>query len=116
MKRTQPSAYVPMSPDEFIGPARAVAHVRTAIVQDVAALEAMDPRRFTYQLADKRFIEYFISRTGMRIDRVEAGWAMVVNRLANYRVPAPDSAWKITRAKLQDCWEIYSRASRAAKA
>jgi hypothetical protein len=73
-----------------------------AIEQDEAKLLAI--RKFTFDINDKQFVEYFIARTGAAITECACGWLKVKALIKN----PPDIVWRITRAKLQDCWEIYS--------
>ena len=60
---------------------------------------------FYFDLDDKDFIKYFISRTGICIDQVEK-FEELKDMLLN-----PDQNEKmhhtIIRARLQDCWEVY---------
>lgn len=75
------------------------------ICQDIEAL--LRVTEFDYDLTDLSFLVYFKERTGIQIDECECGWFVVIEELANYNVPAPDKSWRITRAKLQDCWQLY---------
>lgn len=60
-----------------------------------------------YDLQDAGFVEYFRSRTGYRLRDVEQEWSEVLARLASPAAPVTDRAWALTRAKLQDCWEVF---------
>jgi hypothetical protein len=65
---------------------------------------------FDFNLDAPGFQQYFQDRTGYDLDSIEVAKKdrkVLTEHLANWRVPAPDSAWVITRAKLQDCWELW---------
>lgn len=64
-------------------------------------------REFDFDIHDKEFVAYFEARTGQKITRCECGWEYVANFLANPGCPPLDSSWKRTRARLQDCWEVW---------
>jgi hypothetical protein len=89
-------------------PMREAGLIRTgkAICQDITILSRVS--RFSYNLNVEGFVAYFISRTGMRIDKCKCEWDYVVAVCANPSVPAPSADWALTRAKLQDCWEIWT--------
>ncbi len=60
---------------------------------------------FSYDLSSDEFVGYFMARTGQLITCCDAGTAM-------QNVLAPDSDTtdivdRITKAKLQDCWELF---------
>lgn len=84
-----------------------------AICQDHDRLLAIE--RFTFDLTNAAFIDYYVSRTGDRIDEGESGFYLsrVPCTADEWRetcadiVNPPDDVWRIRRAKLQDCWEIY---------
>lgn len=81
---------------------------------------------FDFDPDNDEFIRYFISRTGIAIkdyylDRGKSnrigveprlvkgpgcGWKAVKSLLTD---PGDDIAWRITRAKMQDCWELYTQ-------
>lgn len=68
----------------------------SAIEQDLEKLLAITT--FTFDLWHPGFIEYFTSRTGLRIDPARHGKLLA---------DPPNNAWRITRAKLQDCWRLF---------
>lgn len=63
---------------------------------------------FDYDIDNAEFVKYFESRTGVMISKCECGWEPVRTVLANWRVEAPSTTWRITRARLQDCWQIWT--------
>jgi len=84
-----------------------------SICQDHKKLLAM--RHFDFDLTDMDFVRYYVSRTGDRINErpglpylafkpcSEEEW-----RETCERITCPeDTCYRIRRAKLQDCWEIY---------
>lgn len=79
-----------------------------AICQDQAKLLAM--RHFDFDLTDMDFVRYFEERTGVQISRTSYGlkckedeWRETCEWIAY----PEDMVYRIMRAKLQDCWEIY---------
>jgi hypothetical protein len=64
---------------------------------------------FHYDLHDAEFVAYFESRTGYRITQCDCGWPFVRDVLAApwFSEAYPDPVWMLTRAKLQDAWEIW---------
>lgn len=87
--------------------------VSVAICQDIDTLLAV--REFTFDLTDKDFVRYYVSRTGDRINESGNGpyMAKVIctedewqEFCADINNP-PDIVWRIRRAKMQNCWEIY---------
>lgn len=75
------------------------------ICQEVSVLEQVTA--FDYVLTDD-FVKYFEARTGVRITECECGFQHVVDVLANPDVSLSETDhWRLTRAKLQDAWELY---------
>ncbi len=84
-----------------------------ALTQDPAKLLAFE--RFDFDLNDEAFVRYYVSRTGDRINESGRGpylaytpctreeWTLTCEWINN----PEDTCWRIRRAKLQDCWEIY---------
>ncbi len=82
----------------------------SALCQDTDALALVS--EFNYDLNDADFVAYFEQRTGMQLRQCECGFDDVVAVWANpWSYPASEYdiplAWQTTRAKLQDCWELY---------
>ena len=77
--------------------------MRTAIEQDVKVLLSM--RTFNFDINNIAFVRYFEGRTGHSITTCQCGWAEVVKLITN----PPDDVWRITRAKLQDCWDLFTQ-------
>ncbi len=75
-----------------------------SVVMNADLLEKVT--EFDYDLNDPGFVQYFTARYGQTL-RCKLGWDAVVTWLANYSVPAPTKSWELTRAALQDCWEIW---------
>ncbi len=75
------------------------------ICQETAVLLAVT--EFDYALTAREFVGYFERRTGQQISRCECGMAAVQAVWGNPAVPTEDKSWRITRAKLQDCWELF---------
>jgi hypothetical protein len=75
--------------------------------------------QFHYDLDNDDFVKYFIGRTGVVIKDYtcprtgnvlpgpECGWEKVKDHWANPTVEIDTVHWILTRAKLQDCWELY---------
>lgn len=60
---------------------------------------------FDFDLTDKQFIEYFISRTSICIDQTEDFKALeylLFNSVKNEQLHL-----EFLRYRLQDCWELY---------
>jgi len=78
------------------------------ILQEPALLVKIT--KFNYDLEDMQFVRYFESRTGIRITACECGWEEVKKHWANHNLDLKvDTAhWSGTRARIQDCWEIYN--------
>ena len=74
---------------------------KTAINQDIESLLAIS--NFSFDINDEKFVEYFQSRTGQMITLCDCGMDNVKKLL----IRPPNTSWKLTKAKLQDCWEIY---------
>lgn len=84
-----------------------------SICQDIEKLLSI--RHFSFDLNNTDFVRYYVSRTGDRINERPAlpylaytpcspeEWA----RTCEWINSAEDMDYKIRRAKLQDCWEIY---------
>ena len=93
-----------------------------ALTQDHKKLLALEA--FTFNLGDPAFVRYYVSRTGDRIDErpclpylartpcTADEWRETCADITN----PPDKVWRIRRAKLQDCWEIYCAYERQAAA
>lgn len=86
-----------------------MATVQSSIEQDLDRLLAIS--KFTFDLSNADFVRYFISRTGQLITDCECGWNRVCELVAN----PPDMSWKITRAKLQNCWDLYHGSAQKAE-
>lgn len=69
--------------------------------------ELLKVNRFTFDITNRAFIKYFEDRTGYEITKCQCGWFVALNLILN----PPDDVWRITRAKLQDCWEIFNQSS-----
>ncbi len=63
---------------------------------------------FTFDVTNRAFIKYFEDRTGYVITKCQCGWLVTLNLILN----PPTDVWRITRAKLQDCWEIFNQTPR----
>ena len=89
------------------------------ICQDIKILLQFTPADLTYDLQAPGFPEYFQSRFGVMITRAggygpadrpctATEWAQ---RLATYAASAqatdPDKSCRITRAQIQDAWEVW---------
>jgi hypothetical protein len=79
-----------------------------SICQDQSKLLAM--RHFDFDLTDMDFVRYYESRTGDLVSRNSNGslcnadqWRETCEWIAY----PEDTVYRIRRAKMQDCWEIY---------
>lgn len=79
-----------------------------SICQDQKKLMAM--RHFDFDLTDMDFVRYYESRTGDLVSRNSNGslcdadqWRETCEWVAYPK----DTVYRIRRAKMQDCWEIY---------
>ena len=79
-----------------------------AICQDIGKLLAM--RHFDFDLTDMDFVRYFEDRTGVMVSRNSHGalcnedeWSQTCQWIAF----PEDTVYRIIRAQMQDCWEIY---------
>jgi hypothetical protein len=75
---------------------------RVALRQGVEYL--MSITVFTFDPTNEDFVDYYEGRTGDLVTSCECGWQRVLELLRN----PPDDSWKLTRAKMQDCWEIFT--------
>lgn len=66
---------------------------------------------WTFDLTNMGFVRFFQDRTGYMITEVPVGWPVVVKLINN----PPDSTWRLTRAKVQDCWELFTQKVEAPK-
>ncbi len=67
-------------------------------------------RHFDFDLTDMDFVRYYVSRTGDRVSCNSDGspcnsdqWRETCEWIAY----PDDTVYRIRRAKMQDCWEIY---------
>jgi hypothetical protein len=86
-----------------------------ALTQDRKKLLAFT--KFTFDLNDPKFVRYYVSRTGDRINELggtsyfafspssQEEWSETCADI----LAAKDGVNQIRRAKLQDCWEIYQQ-------
>jgi len=79
-----------------------------SICQDHKKLLAM--RHFDFDLTDMDFVRYYESRTGVMVSLNSDGspcnaaeWRETCERIAY----PEDTVYRIIRARMQDCWEIY---------
>ncbi len=79
-----------------------------SICQDHKKLLAI--RHFDFDLTDMDFVRYYESRTGVMVSCNGDGtpcnadqWRQTGNRIA----AAKDIVYRLIRARMQDCWEIY---------
>jgi hypothetical protein len=72
-------------------------------------------RHFDFDLTDMDFVRYYVSRTGDRIDESGRGPHMARipctadewRETCEWIAYPQDTVYRIRRAKMQDCWEIY---------
>ena len=75
---------------------------RIAIEQDPKKLNKI--KKFTYDIDNDDFVEYFESRTGIMITKMDMNYKEVLHCNAE---PINDHTL-ITKQRLQDCWEIWT--------
>jgi hypothetical protein len=88
-----------------------------AICQDAESLLAV--RETSFDLADPDFVDYFVARTGVRINDNGRGaeyldhspcspseWSEVCRDI----MQGDDTPTRLLRGKLEDCWELYQNA------
>lgn len=63
--------------------------------------------QFDYDLNNPKFVKYFEGRTGIMISKMECGWDQTLEIFAIENQPA-ENHHKITKARLQDSWELFS--------
>lgn len=80
-----------------------------ALCQDLPAL--LRVTEFDYDLTNEAFVAYFEARTGYVLnDPLHPEYLpRAIALFANPAVPVDsfNPHWRITRAKLQDCWELF---------
>ena len=79
-----------------------------SICQDINKLLAL--RYFDFDLTDMDFVRYYESRTGDLLSRNSNGSlcnASEWRETCEWIAYPEDNCYRIRRAKLQDCWEIY---------
>jgi hypothetical protein len=93
--------------------------MRVAIEQNPEKLLAMDPASFDYDLEAPGFLQYFKDRTGYQINVIDSdptktgkilennNWNYRKNSLYNPAIEESRRHVLITRAKIQDCWQIW---------
>ena len=74
------------------------------ICQDINILQKI--HTFSYDLENEDFLKYFLGRIGSMITMTDIGWDNEKKLLHPDNEPDEISD-KITKGKLQDCWELY---------